>query len=574
MEDNWWGTTNPVEIEAKITDCLDNPSLPCVDYEPFLDGLPAGCVLLPLPGSVSGDNSIKAHILHDGGVRGAGVQMGMVESAEDEPSAFPWIEHPALERNVLNGEAEASSASNHATEVASIMVGIDYVADIMPDGNAYQGAAPNAKLIAEEAVTATIDDAVADLRDQGATVVNLSLAIDPDNVFAPEINRTIDDIVDTDKVTVVAGAGDQSLPSDDEIACPAEAYNVIAVGILGAQEHGGSRLWGPWTQTSAENIPGPTSGAYYPSGRCKPDLVAPGDCTVASTTANPYVNDGTGSSLSAPHVAGAVALLTEAARDLEDGGHDLTFVDEQGRVDPKALRCALLTGADKSVTARPEARPAPSWHTDSPAQPLDWHLGAGGLDVLEAKHVLFGEDEAGVERHLAFDTITWAEQSLTLPIGRLADGAALTVTLVWNAHIHGTSLDVSDLNLKILRDGEVLRESVSMIDNVEHIYIPAQESAGGDYEIVVEYFDHTVWTDTEAFALAYRILNAPSDLDGDGDVDLDDYALFAVCIGGPGVATPPDGCTAEQFGLADLDADTDVDSEDFGGFQVAFTGAG
>jgi len=35
-EMNWWGTTVPEEIEAKIVDCVDDPELPgCVDYEPW-----------------------------------------------------------------------------------------------------------------------------------------------------------------------------------------------------------------------------------------------------------------------------------------------------------------------------------------------------------------------------------------------------------------------------------------------------------------------------------------------------------------------------------------------------------
>ncbi|MCK4660540.1 MAG: fibronectin type III domain-containing protein [Phycisphaerae bacterium] len=43
LENNWWGTTDPGQIEAKITDCNDNPDLPCVDYVPFLDDVPTGC---------------------------------------------------------------------------------------------------------------------------------------------------------------------------------------------------------------------------------------------------------------------------------------------------------------------------------------------------------------------------------------------------------------------------------------------------------------------------------------------------------------------------------------------------
>jgi len=57
----------------------------------------------------------------------------------------------------------------------------------------------------------------------------------------------------------------------------------------------------------------------------------------------------------------------------------------------------------------------------------------------------------------------------------------------------------------------------------------------------------------------------PGDCDQDGDIDLDDYAVFADCLTGPlgGILA---GCD-----LADMDVDTDVDLDDFAAFQEAFT---
>jgi len=57
------------------------------------------------------------------------------------------------------------------------------------------------------------------------------------------------------------------------------------------------------------------------------------------------------------------------------------------------------------------------------------------------------------------------------------------------------------------------------------------------------------------------------DFDGDGDVDLSDYAFFADCLEGPLVSCPPE-CEP-----ADLDGDLDVDLADFAAFQAAFTGS-
>ena len=71
-----------------------------------------------------------------------------------------------------------------------------------------------------------------------------------------------------------------------------------------------------------------------------------------------------------------------------------------------------------------------------------------------------------------------------------------------------------------------------------------------------------------SFTLAggFRIRFATPDIDGDGDVDLDDYAEFAPCQAGPDGSLPA-GC-----GSRDLDGDGDVDLKDFSNFQKSFTG--
>jgi len=63
-----------------------------------------------------------------------------------------------------------------------------------------------------------------------------------------------------------------------------------------------------------------------------------------------------------------------------------------------------------------------------------------------------------------------------------------------------------------------------------------------------------------------------ADLNWDGVVNLADYGLFADCMGGPSVTFPPAGCDLGQFSRSDLDGDDDVDVADFADFQDAFTG--
>jgi hypothetical protein len=65
----------------------------------------------------------------------------------------------------------------------------------------------------------------------------------------------------------------------------------------------------------------------------------------------------------------------------------------------------------------------------------------------------------------------------------------------------------------------------------------------------------------------------PGDLNGDGDVDLDDYGILESCLAGPAPTTVPGGCTQEQFDSADFGGDGDVDLGDFAVFQASFTGS-
>ena len=168
-------------------------------------------------------------------------------------------------------------------------------------------------------------------------------------------------------------------------------------------------------------------------------------------------------------------------------------------------------------------------------------------------------------RYMALDTITWTEQQVSVSLGPVTDGKTLIASLVWNAHVYGLSVDRSDLDLYLLRDGAELAWSRSAIDNVEHLYV--KNLPAGVYELRVSYAGH-VLTDVEAFALSYRVFTeyAAPDFDQDGDVDSADLDQFEACASGPGIAFATD-CDAK-----DLDHDADVDQSDFALFQRCYSG--
>ena len=62
----------------------------------------------------------------------------------------------------------------------------------------------------------------------------------------------------------------------------------------------------------------------------------------------------------------------------------------------------------------------------------------------------------------------------------------------------------------------------------------------------------------------------PGDIDLDGDVDIDDFALFTDSMAGPTQMEPLPGVDPAHFTRADLDLDKDVDLADFADFQQHF----
>jgi len=85
-----------------------------------------------------------------------------------------------------------------------------------------------------------------------------------------------------------------------------------------------------------------------------------------------------------------------------------------------------------------------------------------------------------------------------------------------------------------------------------------------------------VWGDTStAYSTSrwafFRFGVTPlGDIDINGQVDLVDFATFAICYTNGGTYAPP-GCSDQEFALSDLDNDGDTDLVDFATFAVNYT---
>ncbi len=431
-----------------------------------------------------------------------------------------------------------AGVSAHSTAVCSILFGQDPNAYNGQLGRFYyQGAAPEAQADIFEFWYFLINNVF----PGSAPDVNIITA-DIGYQFEDWWTRGIEAMAQRYGLTVVIGIGNGSSASDP-VLYPGAGANVTGVGVVKSLNTtdaatGLSRFALVYPEYSSK---GPTS-----DGRCKPDIVAPGNC-LAAVAGEPdiYEPTGTWSSFATPVVAGTAALLIQQA-SLDPNLQPATE-REGGNCVIKAL---LLNSAIK----------LPYWHKgrlskdDDHDVPLDYLQGAGMVNALEAHRQLL----AG--RHLpdACPTTGWDINKLDheqtpaniykITIPEPAD-KMITATVVWNKHFaadypfeHDREKD-ADLRLDVWavdsndpNNAYLLDYSDSRTDNVEHIYLPADANIA-DYEIVVSYsYDHDVNQPqvTPPYGLAWNVAPKPArddslwlDLNADGSVnDLDVKALL------------------------------------------------
>ena len=252
---------------------------------------------------------------------------------------------------------------------------------------------------------------------------------------------------------------------------PGTAYNCIGVGAYGV---------------GAVVCDGPT----LDNGRCKPDIVAPG----------------TETSLTIPYVAGAAAVLLQAAAAGEGG----TNTAAAGNV--RTIKALLLNGALKPF----------DW-TNSTNAPLDNRYGAGVLNLYYSYEQLAGGEQGYTSQNnvasgtahppiasgqavgslAGWDFESISSNSLQDTVNHylfnVSSNSTLTATLVWERHFGKTNINNLALFLYNATNAALLACSVSRVDNVQHLYLP--RLAPGTYDLEVVTYARPSW---ETYALAFQ----------------------------------------------------------------------
>jgi hypothetical protein len=267
--------------------------------------------------------------------------------------------------------------------------------------------------------------------------------------------RFWDAVVDDLGIPSTISAGNSG-PGANTVLNPSIAYNVMAVASMNDKNT---------TTRNDDTIASSSSRGPTAGGRKKPDITAPGTDILSANnsweTSVDFVSS-SGTSMAAPHVAGAHMLMS----------------DYNGR-QPMVQKAILINTAD-----------------DWGAAGWDSTYGWGYIDLAEA---VFNKDDW-------FQTTISPRPDYDFYAGRMFTGEK--ATLVWHRRASyagdsypSTHHDLSDVDLRLYREdtGAHVDSSTSSVDNVEQV------QAGATYDVVIKADAFSASFDgasTETYALA------------------------------------------------------------------------
>lgn len=402
---------------------------------------------------------------------GAGIVVGQVEAPDGNGNYLPNLASTEFTgKTITDGSSSNAGTNTHANSVANIQYGNS--TSLSPGVTSITGYEANDwinRVLGFDTDSVMAGEQKAAPMTQSFSVMNHSyIGNGLSEADATEINRRMDLVAETDNVTMVVGANNNSASPTPQIF--AQSYNSITVGL---------------TNGNHSNTLTSLNGA----GRLKPEIVAPAGATSFST----------------PVVASAAALLRHQGANSGNGNAILNEV----------TKAVLLAGATKDEF--------PGW-SNSPTQPLDATFGAGELNIYNSYHIMAGgEYNGGATEGATLDVAArgWDYEA------NLADAASLfynfevtspsadaSVILTWNTAILDSggvldydTLELANLDLRLYDSsstfmGSLVGESTSMVDNVEHLFL--QGLTAGDYTIAV-----SSTTGATDYALAWQITAVP-----------------------------------------------------------------
>ena len=503
------------------------------------------------------------------GFRGGTSSIGILEAGQawfgHEVFIRPPNSPPAFNTWINPTAAAINEIDYHATTVAHVLAGSGYIPD---NGGAYTyaglGMAPEARLVSGGIATSFSSD----VNSLGSFDISTESIIAGYKEFFRGTNVGKLDVINSSWGGNGAANSLESLSMDGlafqnssvahvisagnggvaEVSSPANGFNNISVGSIGGNNfdepsdfssRGLTDFYNPVSgQTTinarvAVDIAAPGENLYLAAylgnsgsiGAVQPNL-APGSNLIAQEPppTDLYFTAISGTSYSAPIVAGGIAILKDAARGILGG----TPVTNPDTFDTRTIKSVIMAGSDATV----------GWNngqntSNITTQALDTTTGAGALNLLGAADVYFGQTR-GSNGGISGSTVGMNGWLLaTVDLGKAVEfvinrtfnaQASITVALNWFAvrgfddinlgeDIAFTNLDLEvwklDSNKNFI---ERVGSSQTTYNNTEFLRIPTLSS--GQYGIRVLFtdkiYDTTGLNNTETFALAWTSIPEPN----------------------------------------------------------------
>ncbi|GGT16254.1 S8 family serine peptidase [Nonomuraea spiralis] len=233
------------------------------------------------------------------GLTGKGVTVAVLDTGYDP-------DHPDLKGVVTQAvnftdAPDTMDTFGHGTHVASTVAGSGAAS-----GGKYRGVAPDAKIAVGKVLKGRggnkTSDVIAGMEwaafEIKAPIVNMSLSMTDTPALDP-LEEAVNTLSEQTGSLFVAAAGNKGLGGKETLQSPGSADAALTVGAVGRDE-----------SLAFFSSRGPR----FIDRAVKPDITAPGVGIVAARasggTADPYVAED-GTSMAAPHVAGAAAILLQ-----------------------------------------------------------------------------------------------------------------------------------------------------------------------------------------------------------------------------------------------------------------------
>ncbi|MEU0374128.1 S8 family serine peptidase [Streptomyces sp. NPDC006283] len=295
---------------------------------------------------------IGANTAWDRGYDGASVSVAVLDTGID-PN-HPDVSGNLVEQVDFTGNASgARDGHGHGTHVAATILGTGDASKGLR-----KGVAPRAKLrvgkVLSDSGSGAMSSIIAGMEwaaHSGAKVVNMSLGGNPSDGTDP-LSQSLNQLSRTTGTLFVVAAGNSG-PTSGTVGAPGaadEALTVAAVDKTDKMANFSSR------------------GPRVRDGAAKPDIAAPGVAIVAAraagttmgTAVDEHYTKASGTSMAAPHVAGAAAILAQQHPDMTgheikamlmgtaaDLGHDVDAqgvgrVDVAAALDPKIIASRIV----------------------------------------------------------------------------------------------------------------------------------------------------------------------------------------------------------------------------------------